>query len=206
MSRMKKNKYYVLLLFVATSITNGWSQNQVHHIPTFEIPPHQPSPGQGLYNRNFPIDLKGPRADEYHNFTIVLKNDSIVTVKNLIHVEKDLDYITVKRRNKRIKIYPADTKELFWTQEETGKKVTGVPTDSCWLFKTAEGRINAYSPKAELGNSLIVAIQKGEDSPIIPITKDILMKMVEGNERAMFYVKVDWFDRAIDEFNRDYYK
>jgi hypothetical protein len=114
-----------------------------------------------------------------YEFRVVLKNDSSFSSKAKINV-KDIKHhtIVIKGKKEEIAFSPSETKSVSRVTME-GVKIPGVPTDSCWLFKTYTGKINVYSFLAELGTAYAIAIQDGADGVIKPLTKENLLEMVE---------------------------
>ncbi|MFM7859343.1 MAG: hypothetical protein ACKO96_47325 [Flammeovirgaceae bacterium] len=139
-------------------------------------------------------------------FTIVLKtdNDSTLLVKAKIDASEKKHVIKAKVNKQKIVIKPTDTREISriapW-----GEKLVGLPTDSCWLFLAIKGKINAYSYLAEKGTSSwgsIIAVQKGEGQPILPLNKDNLEEMVADNPEALTFAKKKKLEKAITAYNK----
>lgn len=121
------------------------------------------------------------RKEGKYEFTIILKNDSAIIAKTTIdHSERKHSVAVRDADHKKMKIYPTDTKGLIRI-DETGNELYGVPTDSCWLFQSASGRINSFSFLAETGMESVIAVQEGDDGRIVPLTKTNLLKIV-GND------------------------
>lgn len=97
-------------------------------------------------------------------------------------------------------IYPSDTKSVF-AKIGGGKWMKGIPADSCWLFKSDEGKINTFSFIPEQGTSLIVAIQKGANGPILQLTKSNLLAMVADDPRALELAEENRLIHAIVQYN-----
>jgi len=66
-----------------------------------------------------------------------------------------------------------------------GKRITGIPHDSCWFFPVDTGKIRTYSVVSDIDYPVIGYIQKGADKPILPLTKENLMPMVNENARKL---------------------
>jgi hypothetical protein len=109
--------------------------------------------------------------------------------------------IKAKINKQKVVIKPRDTKEIYRI-DETGLKIAGMPTDSCWLFLAVKGKINGYSYLAEKGSSSLIAIQKGEGAPILPLNKDNLEEMVAENPEALKFAKKKKLEKAITTFNK----
>jgi hypothetical protein len=135
-----------------------------------------------------------------HSFTIVLKNDSTISAWTKIELKEDKHQITVKNGKTKRVFIPSDTKSIYRTTY-AGEKLTGIPADTCWLFMSKAGKINAYSVIAEPGLSYISAIQFGDDGPILPFNKQNLLEMVEDNEKAVQYIEKKELINAIKAYN-----
>lgn len=99
------------------------------------------------------------------------------------------------------KIKPRDTKEIS-RYTYSGLKITGIATDSCWLFKVETGRINSYSYYPDEYPGRIVAIQKGS-GPIVPYNKQNLLAMVSDDPDIVVIVEEGLYMKAIDMYNND---
>lgn len=113
---------------------------------------------------------RGPISGKYQ-FFLIMKDGSQLVTKNRINIEDSINTIALKDKSKRV-IKPAETVEIFRMVE--GLKFVGIPADSCWLFKSSEGKISTYSMLAEKNISLAVAIQKG-DGDIVKLSKENLL-------------------------------
>jgi hypothetical protein len=134
-------------------------------------------------------------------FTIVFSSDSSVQVKAKINVSEKNHFIKTKINKQKVVIKPRDTKEIYRI-DETGLKIAGMPTDSCWLFLAVKGKINGYSYLAEKGSSSLIAIQKGEGAPILPLNKINLEEMVAENPEALKFAQKKKLEKAITTFNK----
>lgn len=145
---------------------------------------------------------QGSISNKYE-FTVVLKNDSMFDVRTRIDLPKDKGNhsITFKTKTGKQTLSPSDTKAITRITYE-GKQLYGIAADSCWLFKTDAGRINSYSFLAEPGMSYIIAIQDGENGPIVPLTKENLQAIVgTGNEKINKLLAKDKLIKAVEEYN-----
>jgi len=102
-------------------------------ITTYVIMPN----GTIFYNNEkiFPkLDyvIKFQNDSSSKKFTYIEVNDSIYRIQEKIKGEKKI-------------ILPWDKKSLTYTSSVTKIDYKGMPTDSCWLFKTKKGKINTYS-------------------------------------------------------------
>jgi hypothetical protein len=105
-----------------------------------------------------------------YDFTVVLINDSIIKDKGRINIYDSVHSITFKEKGKKETYKPSDTKELFRITPD-GMKISGVPNDSCWLFKTEIGKVNLFSCIAEPNTEMITAMQVGNEAPVEKLDK-----------------------------------
>lgn len=136
-------------------------------------------------------------------FTVVFKGDSTVQVKARINVDEKPDFIRAKVNGKKRNVFPADTKEIYRIAPD-GIKLTGVPADSCWLFKVVDGKkINAYSDMAMRGYDCITAIQLGNEGPIVPYNIENLRSMIGETDdpELQKMLKKGWVRSALQHVN-----
>lgn len=141
----------------------------------------------------------GPISKKY-KFTVVLKNDSVVTIKKAIEISGRKHALKGKVKGVRFEITPDQTKEISRATGYGDKRMVGIPVDSCWMFLSIIGKINAYSFVPEPDSEFLIAIRKS-DGPIVKLTEESLREMVEGNEEALKHVEKKRLKRAIDVYN-----
>ena len=108
-----------------------------------------------------------------YEFNAVLKNGEQKIVKSKINLQDSVHSLSYKENGEKKKLLPTETTEIYrFTQG--GKKITGIATDSCWLFKVVEGKINGYSFLSAESSEYLSAFQL-EEGEILPLTKDNLM-------------------------------
>lgn len=142
------------------------------------------------------------QASVKYMFTVVLKSDSVFIVKARIDVSEKQHVLPVKTGEGKRDIFPDNTKQIY-RETSTGKKIVGLPADSCWLFKAVTGKINAYSHLAETGYSYIIAIQDGDQEPIIPFTRKNLEAMVGTPEdpKVLSLIEKGKLVKALEMYN-----
>lgn len=132
-------------------------------------------------------------------FEIKFFGDSTVTAMTKIKYEDKYAYLMLKDANgKKQKFIPRKTVGIKLISEDGD--ITGIPADSCWLFKVVKGKINGYAPEPETGIGLS-AIQKGEDGSIMLLTKSNLMPMIAGDEKAIKLATKNKLVKAVEEYN-----
>ncbi|MGZ3926110.1 MAG: hypothetical protein ACXVJG_04075, partial [Mucilaginibacter sp.] len=86
------------------------------------------------------------------------------------------------------------------------KLLTGIATDSCWLFKVVTGKINAYSYLSEIDmvdGFTLVGFQTGDNPNIQKLTPEALEPIIKNDEKAYkAFLKKDYY-KAIEKFNKD---
>lgn len=143
---------------------------------------------------------KNPEISRRYEFTIVFKNDSTQKLKAKINCnEKGVNFLEVRSNGVKNEIHPSETKSI--SRKVIDGWLSGIPADTCWLFNTKPGRINSYSFLAEPFTSLIIAVQKGVDSPIVALTKENLLAMVTDDAKASKLAQEDKLLRAIKRYN-----
>ena len=193
MTNRSLSTFFFIVLFHATFA-------QVMHVPTTIQTPY------GNVSHSYPVGSPhyyyghGNISPKYR-FTVVLVDDSTFTAKTRIDYSSDTHSLTIKGpRGQKQKIYPFYTKTIFRV-DENGRKIFGIPTDSCWLFKSQPGKINAYSFLAERGMLYVIAIQEGNHGPIVPLTKDNLLPMVGTDPKILKLIEKGKLTKAVAEFN-----
>lgn len=133
---------------------------------------------------------------------IRINPDSVVHDETNFHIGEGRHYITLPGRgdqtDDQLKIFPSDTQAIYY--EFSGHLITGVPADTCWLFRMVEGRINVYSPYPTEAREFHVAIQQG-GGPIVRLNQENLMPMVSDNLKVMKLVRRGRLHHAIWKYN-----
>ena len=135
-----------------------------------------------------------------YDYTIIFKNDSVVQAFTKIDVSDSVRRIEIKEGKAEFVIKPHDTKRVYRVCK-SGQRIIGMPTDSCWLFKVGEGKINSYSVLPYEYNPVIVAIQQGKDGPIIPLSKEILKKIIGDDPKLTKLIEKKKFNKVIELYN-----
>ena len=134
-------------------------------------------------------------AKKDYEIRVVLQNDSVIVDAGRFDTTMSRQTVTFKNRV----ITPNETKEIVFPIEE-GDFLKGIPKDSCWLFKTTAGAINAYATSPQIDSKNIVAIQKlrGE---IMPFSKELLMEWLKLDEYAVKLAEKGKYLEAIKKYN-----
>lgn len=158
------------------------------------IKTYQYVPNNQNYNYNYgTLNLR-------QNFSITLKNDSIIDAKAKI-VYDQINWVKGRNNGVKFAVKPSETKEIN-VINLAGRPMKGIPTDSCWLFLTTPGKINLYSQKP-VENDLAPSALQLEDGEIMVLNKANLLAMVSGNSNPKIDKLIDKgrLQEAIYEFN-----
>jgi len=155
---------------------------------------HVPAPWMNGYQYN---DIESRK----YLFTVVLRGGSTFVGKGRINITDSVHSITLKNDQESRVFYPYETTEIYRLGRD-GEKITGIATDSCWLFKTDTGRINFYSFVAEPGTPFITAIERAGTGEILPFYAYYVKEMVAENEKALKLAKKGKLYKALIEYNK----
>jgi hypothetical protein len=169
---------------------------------------------QRIYTPNGYVNVPAPevRLPIYHHhkleeptnlrrtYRIKLKNDSIMTAENVeFSWDNERQKIVIRTKRTQVTVRPKDTKEISCV---IGRETSiGFPTDSCWLFKTLEAKVDGYSHYPEPGSE-IIAIQAGVGSPVVPFTKANLEPMIISDPKASKILGKGNLLKALRTFNK----
>ena len=134
--------------------------------------------------------------------------DTILNKEYLLFVDKKFPKSDSIHRYK--KIYPEQTLYISTIRDNASKVETyGVPKDSCWMFKVVNGAINVYAKYYEVYDSqfnyprAIIAIQLGDDGPMINYNIINLKQMVAQDSEALDCIENKKYHKAIKVYNRN---
>jgi hypothetical protein len=148
--------------------------------------------GNWVYRLN---NLKNAR----YTFILTMKDNSIREVHSKLYADSisNRSYVIDDQK----KIYSNQTRRI--TREDGSKQITGIATDSCWLFKIVSGKINAYSFLSEsAGPYSVSALQTGSGA-IQSFDERALEQMISNDPKAMkAFIKKEYL-KAIEKFNAD---
>jgi len=140
--------------------------------------------------------------------TSAIYTDSIAKAHFIVWIDKKYKKSDTNRYKK---IYPSQTRGLVCILIPTdgfhkgpAMYLHGKITDSCWMFKTITGRINAYSAVPNnlgpLDPTTIVGIQLN-NGPILPFNELNLRAMVALDPKAIELTSEKKYVRAIKKYN-----
>lgn len=160
----------------------------------------------GSYNPNYTYDVTMTDGTMLQVTSRIL-SDTTLKKTYLLIVDKRFKKSDTTHRFQRI--YPFQTKIISRIDDTPGAPaITGLPTDSCWMFKIISGAINVYSllsvedDEQIFDPSSIVGIQLN-DGPIVKYNADNLKPMVGQDTKALELIGDKNLYRAIKRFNRD---
>jgi hypothetical protein len=197
--KLRQNPLFSLAFFcIAFSASAQYSIPMRTTIQTPYGPGHITTyvPGPGYRYGNYQ-----QQTSQKYKFTIVLKNDSAFTTKTKIDIAAKKHSIKVKLNGIKKNYFPADTKQISRVASNN-VTITGIPADTCWLFKSSGGAISTYSFVAELGMNNVIAIQKGSDGAILTLNKQNLQDMVGTTDpKLTALIERDKLIKAIRTYN-----
>lgn len=177
---MKQFYHFLAFFFIAFSSCNSSLAQYIPVPSTIKTPYGNVPYTTYVYNRMNYYHGMGNISAKYE-FKAILKNGEQKVFKSRINLEDTIHSLTYKEDGIKKKLTPKETVEIF-RYSFSGKKIAGIPTDSCWLFKVLEGKINGYSFLSEESTTYLSAFQE-EDGEILPLTKDNVMFYVGDDPR-----------------------
>ncbi|MBS7565926.1 hypothetical protein KHS38_16075 [Mucilaginibacter sp. Bleaf8] len=194
-----------MLLFAYSSASAQFNSpfNRPFNTPFNGMPPIRVPP-----NRNMHV-ITIRESGFYHvagggisyRFEVEMKNGKKLKVSSPIYTDtvRKATYLIVPRDYGLPNAYKDPEKRIYC--RETKSIGSGIATDSCWLFKVIEGKINAYGPLPDVDvNECLFAIQAG-DGPIKQFTVQALEEMIKDDADAWKYLKKKKFSDAIGTYN-----
>ncbi|SEA26476.1 hypothetical protein SAMN05192529_1125 [Arachidicoccus rhizosphaerae] len=198
-------KRYTVLLALALLLClccyNSFGQYSSMHTPYGKV--NIPNPSTGTTFLPFLKSGSGSPKMKALDYTVVLNSGEIYKGTGKLRLYKGKYYIQFYKGKKLRLFNPEDTKSIT-AITEMGRKMVGLPAfnDSCWLFKTYEGKINKYSVAPEWGTPYPAAIQKDPQMPPVEISKENVMNFVQDNPEALEKVKKGKLLDAVRIYNR----
>ncbi len=137
-----------------------------------------------------------------YDFTVIMKDGSIIKAKSKIGYLDSSSLCIIHKQGKiEYRIKPIDTKQLNYINGKD-ELIVGIPNDSSWLFKTETGRINVYSYLPDLYTAYMVAIQNGNEGPIVVLSKENLRPLISTNSKALELLEKGNLVRVIRFYNK----
>jgi hypothetical protein len=153
--------------------------------------------------RYVPMHYGNRSASMKYQFEIVLYADSTLNTRAKIDFSDNHHRMKVKTDKGKKNLFPSDTKEIYRITPE-GKRVKGISADSCWLFKTVEDKINAYAFLPEGEYTYVIAIQDGDNNPIVPLTRKNLEAIVgnPADPQVLKLIESNKLIKAVQLYNK----
>jgi hypothetical protein len=152
-----------------------------------------------------------------HKFRIVFTDGTDTIVSSMIHADTPSYYLLLENKSVKKKdsgrfrrIYPSQTKYIVRLDKYivsrdkyVDAESNGMASDSCWLFKSIDGKISAYTPLAEddVEDDLLRYIQK-DQGPLVQLTSEHLQEMAQGNEKAVSLAERNKYTKSIKQYNK----
>jgi hypothetical protein len=205
--------FYFLVLFF-TSLTSlhaqpaGW-QSQVNRVQSRQ---YQQMQLQRTLNRPYSYNyMSDYLINVKYDYVVLLRDSSELKVRSKIYSDtvKHVNYLVFEDKSvsksdsgRKRNILPAETLSIVRFDRNSGADITGIPTDSCWLFHVVKGKINIYSflSEKEINSDYITAIQIG-DGPIQALNEDQLRELMKDNKKAMKFLDKKNYYTAIMRYN-----
>ena len=172
-----------------------------------------------MMNQNW-YGALGYQVNIKYDFKVTMKDSSVKIVSSKIYVDtlKHKSYLiyvnkALKRSdpNREQKIYADETVRISRDDVDdyiVKGTVNGFATDSCWLFKVVQGKINAYSFLSETSNideTYLRAFQI-DAGRVMKLDSVSLDPVVKPNENAYKPFLKGKFYKAITKYNADFKK
>lgn len=191
-------KIYFKILFFSVLMSQQALAQFVSVPYTMRTPAGNMGMTQHIY---MPTHYGNGNSNPKFDFEVMLKNDSVVRLRSRVMSENKKMYVLLKSKKIKRKIFPGETKEMYG-YSLSAQRLKGIVTDSCWLFKIHTGAINCYSSLPLLDISSTIAIQRGEESAIVALTKDNLKEMVgTEDEKTAKWLKSNKLTKVIEYYN-----
>jgi hypothetical protein len=169
-----------------------------------------------LFNNywNLSSDLEKVANPRFNFFVYKKDSGTSLIVNSKINFDTALkkDYLIFKDEtmeksdpNRVLKIFPAETLKISRTDRD-GHVIDGIPTDTCWLFRTAIGKITPYSFYAfglndEMHSQFLGAIQFS-GGPITRFDPSLLETIIQEDKDAYKAFKKKDYYKAILLYNK----
>lgn len=148
-----------------------------------------------------PSTLFTPRKGRERNyFNVALRNEKVVKAYTRIDVKTVPHSVTIALGSEVKTLKPSDT-HLVSLLKDDGDETIGIPADTCWLFKMAQGALNIYTYLPYPDWSMVVALQKGDNGDIVRITAETLKTMIADNPKALQLFNLNKWRLAIEAYN-----
>jgi hypothetical protein len=132
-------------------------------------------------------------------FNVALPNDSIITIKGRIDFQQFPNRLIELGKNGRI--FTLTNTQFISALWEGGQESIGVPGDSTWLFRVSSNDINLYASVPYYVWDCVVALQKGDDGPLMPLNEENLEYAIGDHENALSFFNNDRFEDSISVYN-----
>jgi len=135
-----------------------------------------------------------------YKFEVTLKNGEVVNVESSIQTFDKKLFIGYKKNGNPQMVNPTDTKKIVALLGSN--RIPGIVTNSCWLFLLGSEKIKFLAIEPELRKKNFVAVQKGNDGAIVPLSKKNLKELLNTrNEEILIWIEEGKFFNAIKRYN-----
>lgn len=161
-------------------------------------------------------NMNRPKQDiaytsQIEEYSVVLKDSSQMTVLSKMYTDSSghayLIYSEKASPTSNLmvdkKLYCYNTLNITRLKSKTKESALGMATDSCWLFKVMEGKINVYSILPDLNyDSRYFRAMQVNNGQIESLNERKLRVLMEGNLRALNVLDKKDYYKAIYRFNK----
>lgn len=167
--------------------------------PPYRPPVHDATryPGYGMR----PSATAFEAASIKQSYTVVYLDSTTVTVRAEIGDHKGHTFLMINEPGIAKAIKPKDTRSLIVGTLDKQKYTAGIPADSCWLFKITSAPINLYSLLPKSDSRFVVAVQKGDDAPILALTEENALALIEEGHPARKWIAQGKLIAAVKAYN-----
>lgn len=145
-----------------------------------------------------------------YNIQVYMKDSSLLsfrskfkydTIEKKYYIVKENKEVSKKDTTRLQKIFPEETISINCYNNNMPPSI-GNPTDSCWLFTVAAGKLNAFSlvPDEEMANAFLTAIQNN-GGIVEKFTEEKLEAIIKENKKAMKAFEKKDYIAAIQKYN-----
>lgn len=158
-----------------------------------------PSPYRAYYpyynGRRITPATSVERNSKKYYYTVLFKDSTKITMISKIDEHKRAFYLAIDQPGMTRSIRPSETLQIA-RRTSNGKIMVGMPMDSCWLFKIAEGKLDLYSVLSEENKPRFVVAFQRDDGPLLPVTQETVSEAIKDDQELVEQV-VDDRDKLV---------
>ena len=149
-------------------------------------------------------------TSEIQEYRVVLKDSTEMSILSKIYIDSTAhSYIIYSEKASATsnflvdkKLYSRNTLNIVRLKSKTRASIDGRATDSCWLFKVIEGKINLYSFLPDvINNAQYFKAMQIDNGVMEPFNEQKLRVLMAGNLRALNFLDKKDYYKAINRYN-----